>query len=115
MRLVPVLLLLAAPALADETLTEPLIFRSTPLKAYEHGLRGEVPKGARVISFRAIDRNRNNCWEKHEIEAVFGPATRDVLATFDGNGDNRVTRREFNALDDGNGGPDGVLYERMRG
>ena len=103
--------LVAGPAAASDLL-EPRAFWTDRVAAYEHGLAVPAPKGAIVRSFSAVDTNHNHVWDAHEIVAAFGSTSRDVVLTFDANGDGRITPREIRAFDDGRGGPDGVLFER---
>ena len=104
--------LLAAPALAEPSIP-PSVDGNREFRAYENG----APAGVRAVTFREVDTDRNGRWDTAEIARVFGADTvRDVFMTFDANGDFWVTPFEIRAYDDnGTGGPDGILKERVRG
>ena len=108
--------LAALPAAADDLryLKHPLVFGPHGFRAYEHG--GPVPltRGERAVTFGAVDRNGNRIWDPLEILAAFGPAARDVVMSFDADGDGNISLLEIRAFDDVNGGPDGFLVEFPR-
>ena len=110
--------LAAAPAAADDLryLKEPLIFGPHGFRAYENGRVPALGPGERAVTFSSVDRNRNRVWDPYEIVAAFGTAARDVILSFDADADGHVSLLEIRAFDDGyTGGPDGILWERVRG
>ena len=108
--------LAAAPALAEDTMP-PTVKGNQHFRAYERGLPVGADAGARVVTFRSVDHDRDGLWEPHEIAAHFVESQRrDLLLAFDGNGDGCISLLELRAFDDGGtGGPDGLLKERVRG
>ncbi len=105
---------LAAPVGAQDY--RDLVPDTNRFKAYEYGLPAGVKPKGRVIRFSQIDRNHNHVWEPYEIRRAFGPAAYDAVLSFDANADGHVTLLEFRAFDDNRtGGPDGKLWERVRG
>lgn len=70
---------------------------------------------ATVFSFNKSDLNRNGVLDMREIRAAFGDQTQDIIMAFDANADACITKFELRAYyDRGRGGPDGVLWERVR-